>query len=62
MVTSHWLRCGSFSLDDQNSGFLHLVILFLSARKDHFWLSCPTVERKCTGWKPFRPHLIKKEG
>ena len=62
VVTSHWLRCGSFSLDDQDSGFLHLVILFLSTRKDLFSLSRLTVERKYPGWKPFRPHLSKKEG
>lgn len=60
VVISHWPRCGSFLLANQESSFLHLVIFVPLCQEGSFWLFCPTVERKCTGGKLFRPHLSKK--
>ena len=46
------------STTDQESGFLHLVVLSLGARKDLSWLSHPMSE----SWKTLKSHLSNKEG
>lgn len=57
---SHFLLY--ISIADQELDFLHLVVSFLSARKDLSGLSYSMSKGKCTDWKLLKPYLSKKEG